>query len=68
MFAISVVTNVVMVRTYYSGLTIGFLDRIWKIWHLMFSNVFPPKVRRTSTVPDALLDLTWVSDIKGAHG
>ena len=68
MFAISVVTNVG------NGEKTLFLSDCWLLGQNLENlapNVFkcvPPKIRRTRTVDDALLNLSWVSDIKGALG
>ena len=68
MFAISVITNVG------NGQNTLFWSDCWLLGQNLENlapNVFkcvPPKVRRTRTVAEALLDLTWVSDIKGALG
>ena len=68
MFAISVVTNVG------NGENTLFWSDHWLLGEnleKLAPNVVkcvPPKIRRTRTVADALLNLTWVSDIKGALG
>ena len=56
----------VMMRTPYSGL----MDRAWKFWHPMFTNVFPQKCEEQGPWlrVEALHELTWVSNIKGALG